>query len=163
MEQLNFFMKLKNLIHLQGEIIAWVKFPTLPSSAPTDIYIYYKGNSISVDSSDVWDSNYKAVFHLNQTATGNVDEFTDVTGNGNDGTTGGTGRINHQDSRETSQVSGQIGYGQQFAGPTVHSTSKNTRRLVIIIWVDEVGSWPTGDVTIELWVGDVEDVSWNWY
>ncbi|MGY8766719.1 MAG: DUF2341 domain-containing protein, partial [Nitrospinaceae bacterium] len=139
-----------------GELIAWVKFPTLPSSSTTDIYIYYKGDSISVDSSDVWDSNYKAVFHLNQTATGNVDEFTDVTGNDNDGTTGGTGRINHQDSRETSQVSGQIGYGQQFAGSTVHSTSK-IQGGGDYIWVDEVGSWPTGDVTIELWVGDVED------
>ena len=139
-----------------GELIAWVKFPTLPSSSTTDIYIYYKGDSISVDSSDVWDSNYKAVFHLNQTATGNVDEFTDVTGNDNDGTTGGTGRITHQDSRETSQVSGQIGYGQQFAGSTVHSTS-TIQGGGDYIWVDEVGSWPTGDVTIELWVGDVED------
>ena len=139
-----------------GELIAWVKFPTLPSSSTTDIYIYYKGDSISVDSSDVWDSNYKAVFHLNQTATGNVDEFTDVTGNDNDGTTGGTGRISHQDSRETSQVSGQIGYGQQFAGSTVHSTS-TIQGGGDYIWVDEVGSWPTGDVTIELWVGDVED------
>ena len=138
-----------------GELIAWVKFPTIPSSSTTDIYIYYKGNVISVDSSDVWDSNYKAVFHLNQTATGDVDEFTDVTGNDNDGTTGGTGRITHQNSRETTQVSGQIGYGQQFAGSTVHSTAK-TQGGGDYIWVDEVGSWPTGDLTMELWVGDVE-------
>ena len=139
-----------------GEIIAWVKFPTLPSTSTTDIYIYYKGNSISVDPSDVWDSNYNAVLHLNQTATGDVDEFVDVTGNENHGTTGGTGRITHAESRETTQVSGQIGYGQQFAGSTVHNTKK-TQGGGDYIWVDQVGSWPTGDLTIELWVGDVVD------
>jgi len=141
---------------LTGEIIAWVKFPTLPSTSTTDIYIYYKGNSISVDPSDVWDSNYNAVLHLNQTATGDVDEFVDVTGNENHGTTGGTGRITHAESRETTQVSGQIGYGQQFAGSTVHNTKK-TQGGGDYIWVDQVGSWPTGDLTIELWVGDVVD------
>ncbi|MCS5550995.1 MAG: DUF2341 domain-containing protein [Gammaproteobacteria bacterium] len=139
-----------------GELVAWVKFPTIPSTSTADIYIYYKGNSIFVDSEDVWDSNYNAVFHLNQTATGDVDEFVDVTGNENHGTTGGTGRITHAESRETTQVSGQIGYGQQFAGSTVHNTKK-TQGGGDYIWVDEVGSWPTGDLTMELWVGDVED------
>ncbi|MEO2201530.1 MAG: DUF2341 domain-containing protein, partial [Nitrosopumilus sp.] len=139
-----------------GELVAWVKFPTLPSTSTTDIYIYYKGNSISVDPSDVWDSNYNAVFHLNQTATGDVDEFVDVTGNENHGTTGGTGRMNHAESRETTQTDGQIGYGQQFAGSTVHSTNR-VQGGGDYIWVNEVGSWPTGDLTIELWVGDVVD------
>jgi hypothetical protein len=150
------FHEIEKFDSLTGELIAWVKFPTLPSASTTDIYIYYKGNSISVDSEDVWDSNYNAVFHLNQTATGNVDEFVDVTGNENHGTTGGTGRITHQESRETTQVSGQIGHGQQFAGSTVHSTKK-TQGGGDYIWVDQVGSWPTGDLTMELWVGDVED------
>ena len=150
------FHEIEKFDSLTGELIAWVKFPALPSASTTDIYIYYKGNSISVNSEDVWDSNYNAVFHLNQTATGNVDEFVDVTGNENHGTTGGTGRITHQESRETTQVSGQIGHGQQFAGSTVHSTKK-TQGGGDYIWVDQVGSWPTGDLTMELWVGDVED------
>jgi hypothetical protein len=135
-----------------GEIIAWVKFPTLPSTSTADIYIYYKGNSISVDPSDVWDSNYNAVLHLNQTATGDVDEFVDVTGNENHGTTGGTGKITHKTSRETTQATGQIGFGQVFGGPTTTGSGQGNGDY---IWIDEVGSWPTGDATIELWIGDV--------
>ena len=66
-----------------GEVIAWVKIPTVSASENTDIYIYYKGTSTS-SSSSVWDSSYKLVWHLNQTSTGTVDEFTDVSDTGND-------------------------------------------------------------------------------
>ena len=48
----------------------WVKIPKLLASYDTDIYIYY-GNSNAPDGQDpaqVWDSNYKAVFHLNESA-----------------------------------------------------------------------------------------------
>ena len=73
-----------------GEVIAWVKIPTVSASDNTDIYLYYKGTATS-SSSSVWDSSYKLVWHLNQTSTGTVDEFTDVSDTGNDGTGGGTG------------------------------------------------------------------------
>ena len=54
-----------------GEVIAWVKIPTVSASETTDIYIYYKGTASS-SSSSVWDSNYKLVYHLNQSSTGTV-------------------------------------------------------------------------------------------
>src|SRR3989344_5672823 len=51
-----------------GEFVAWVNVDTLSSSVDTDIYIYYGNASIAdqQDSIEVWDSNYKAVFHLNE-------------------------------------------------------------------------------------------------
>ena len=135
-----------------GEIIAWVKIPTVFGSVNTDIYMYYKGTSTS--SSSPWDDNYNLVWHLNQDSDGGVDDFTDSSGNENHGTSGGTGKQTHQDSRETSQVAGQIGFGQKFAGANIRNTNQ-VEGAGDYIWINEVGSWPTGDATIELWVGDV--------
>jgi hypothetical protein len=62
---------------------------TLSSSSDTEFYIYYGNSSASEPSSDatygsenVWDSNYKAVYHL--------DDANDSTSNDNDGSTTGT-------------------------------------------------------------------------
>jgi len=66
-----------------GEIIAWVNIPTLLAASTTDIYIYYKGPTQSTPS-NMWDSNYKLVYHLNQTSTGTLNEFVDASGTGND-------------------------------------------------------------------------------
>jgi hypothetical protein len=136
-----------------GEIIAWVKIPTVFGSENTDIYMYYKGTSTS--SSSPWDDNYNLVWHLNQDSDGTVDDFADSSGNENHGTSGGTGKQAHDDSRETSQVAGQIGHGQKFAGANIRSASSNAEGAGDYIWINEVGSWPTGDATIELWVGDI--------
>jgi len=135
-----------------GEIIAWVKIPTVFGSVNTDIYMYYKGTSTS--SSSPWDDNYNLVWHLNQDSDGTVDDFADSSGNENHGTSGGTGKQAHQNGRETSQVAGQIGFGQKFAGANIRNTSDNEGQGDYI-WINEVGSWPTGDATIELWVGDI--------
>jgi len=135
-----------------GEIIAWVKIPTVFGSVNTDIYMYYKGTSTS--SSSPWDDNYNLVWHLNQDSDGTVDDFADSSGNENHGTSGGTGKQAHQNSRETSQVAGQIGFGQKFAGANVRNTNV-VEGAGDYIWINEVGSWPTGDATIELWVGDI--------
>ena len=131
-----------------GEIIAWIKIPTVSGSENTDIYMYYKGTSTS-DSSSVWDDNYKLVYHLNQTASGTVGEFTDVSGNGNDGIAGGTGLITQKAGRQTTQVEAKIGYGQSFDGPT--QTANNNQGSGDYIWVNKVQSWPTGDSTVEFW------------
>ena len=135
-----------------GEIIAWVKIPTVFGSVNTDIYMYYKGTSTT--SSSPWDDFYNLVWHLNQDSDGTVDDFADSSGNENHGTSGGTGKQAHQNSRETSQVSGQIGFGQKFAGANIRNTNV-VEGAGDYIWINEVGSWPTGDATIELWVGDI--------
>ena len=82
-----------------GEVIAWVKIPTLSASTGTDIYIYYKG-IVEIDASSVWDDNYKLVLHLNQTSAGTENEFYDVSDNGNDGTGGGEGDKTNDSNNE---------------------------------------------------------------
>jgi hypothetical protein len=54
-----------------GELVAWVKIPTLDANANTVIYMYY-GNSCIADETQnrnaVWNSNYKMVQHLQETS-----------------------------------------------------------------------------------------------
>ena len=50
-----------------GELVAWVKVPTLSSTEDTVIYMYYgnAGVGSQEDAENVWVSNYKGVWHLN--------------------------------------------------------------------------------------------------
>jgi Concanavalin A-like lectin/glucanases superfamily/Domain of unknown function (DUF2341) len=55
-----------------GACAFWVKVPTLSHSADTVIYIAYGDATISTDQSDktnVWDANFKGVYHLGITST----------------------------------------------------------------------------------------------
>src|SRR3972149_700500 len=50
-----------------GELVAWVKVPSLSSSSNTPLYMYY-GNDAAAsqqDATGVWSSGYEAVYHLN--------------------------------------------------------------------------------------------------
>ena len=141
-----------------GEVIAWVKIPTLSASTGTDIYIYYKG-IVEIDASSVWDDNYKLVLHLNQTSAGTENEFYDVSDNGNDGTGGGEGDKTNDSNRIPTRAEGKIGYGQSFDGPTKRNTQDGTGDF---IWIDSVNNWTTNmDVTTEFWINvdsDHDDV-----
>ena len=49
-----------------GELVAWVKVSSLSSSVDTDLYMYY-GNPTcgsQEDAANVWDNNFKGVYHL---------------------------------------------------------------------------------------------------
>jgi len=101
-----------------GEVIAWVKLPTMSASSTTEIYIYYKGDTIGFNSADVWNDDYVLVWHLNQTSTGAIGEFTDSTSNGNDGRGGGGTKVAYSAGRISHITDGQIGNGQELKGPT---------------------------------------------
>jgi len=71
-----------------GQIISWVKVPTLSTTTDTVLYMYY-GNTVATDQSTttgVWDTNYKGVWHL---PDGTVLSANDSTSNGNTGTING--------------------------------------------------------------------------
>jgi len=138
-----------------GEIIAWVNIPTLLAASTTDIYIYYKGPTQSTPS-NMWDSNYKLVYHLNQTSTGTLNEFVDASGTGNDGTGGGEGDKTNDTNRIPSRTESKIGYGQSFNGPTQNSFKNDGTGD--FIWTDSVNDWPgnsgsdaDNDTTVEFW------------
>jgi len=76
-----------------GELIAWVKIPELKTSEDTEIYIFYGNPDIGSSqerSSDVWNSNYKMVQHMNEDPSGTAPQIMDSTSNDNDGTASGS-------------------------------------------------------------------------
>jgi hypothetical protein len=138
-----------------GEIIAWVNIPTLLAASTTDIYIYYNGPTQSTPS-NMWDSNYKLVYHLNQTSSGTLNEFVDASGTGNDGTGGGEGTKAYDENRTPTRVDGKIGYGQSFDGPTQPGFRSDGSGD--FIFTDNVNDWPgnsgsisDNDSTVEFW------------
>lgn len=66
-----------------GEVVIWVKVPTLNTSANTDLYVYYgnSGASDQQDATNVWDSNFKGVYHFGNGTTLSTE---DSTSNNND-------------------------------------------------------------------------------
>ncbi len=88
-----------------GDLLAWVKFPTVSPNSDTQFFIYYgdSGITTSQDSTSTWDDNYVLVMHMNGPDTGTE---SDATQYGNDGTINGVGGID--------TVAAQIGFGRDF-------------------------------------------------
>jgi hypothetical protein len=70
-----------------ANMTAWVNIPTLSSSTTTVVYMYYgnAGASSQQNKTAVWDSNFKMVQHLEESA-GGANAITDSTTNANNGT-----------------------------------------------------------------------------
>ena len=66
-----------------GHLIVWVQIPFLSSITDTEIYMYYGNFTASNQENpiDVWDTSYKAVYHLPETSG----QYYDSTSNNNDG------------------------------------------------------------------------------
>ena len=93
------YHEIENYDSSSGELVVWVKVPSLSSSQDTEFYMYYGNPSCSNQefSEKVWDSNYCAVWHLNN--------FYDSTFNSNDGTNHGT-----------DDCLGKISFAKDFVG-----------------------------------------------
>jgi hypothetical protein len=94
-----------------GELVAWVKVPTVSSSADTIIYMYYGNASVGSqqDPTNVWDTNFKGVWHLQQDPSGTAPQMLDSTLNNNDGSSNGT-------MTTGDQVAGKAGGSLDFDG-----------------------------------------------
>jgi hypothetical protein len=94
-----------------GELVAWVKLPQVSASANTVFYVHYGDpeQAEPVNPTDVWTSDFVAVWHLAQDpGPGMPGDIVDST-TGNDGTARAT--------MDTSDlVTGQIGNGLDFDG-----------------------------------------------
>jgi hypothetical protein len=60
-----------------GTVVAWVRVPTLQNIADTVLYMYYGHNTTTnvENIEEVWDSNYKAVYHLKEQLVSEKFEF----------------------------------------------------------------------------------------
>ena len=107
-----------------GQLIAWVIVPVVSSSSATVIYVYYGDNSITVptqNSAAVWDSQFKGVWHLQQS-------LNDSTSSGNNGTNSGS-----------TDASGRMARGRRFDGSssyvsTTSSELKTADSFTISLW-----------------------------
>jgi hypothetical protein len=116
-----------------GQLVAWVKVPSLPATTDTRLYVYY-GNSTppARTPEDVWTASYAGVWHLDQdpgsSTSGN---FLDATAANRDGTA--------RNMMSNDSVSAQIGLGLNFDGmndylelPSINVTGGFT----ISMWID---------------------------
>ncbi|MCG8373731.1 MAG: DUF2341 domain-containing protein [Balneolales bacterium] len=119
-----------------GEVVFWVRFPTLSVTTDTEFYAYFGNPDITTDpsSTNVWDSNYKMVLHLDETANGPTN-FTDA-----------SGEISSTDISDngTRAGTGQIGGSREFNDPGTND----------VITIADNGVSPldiTGNITISFW------------
>jgi len=92
-----------------GQLYAWVEVPTLNALSSTTLYMYY-GNGAASNQQDVtgtWDTNYVAVYHLEEAVTdeGTGGTYDDSTTSNNDSAQNGP-----------DDVAAQIYNGQDFDG-----------------------------------------------
>lgn len=69
-----------------GQLVAWIRIPTLSHSSDTILYVFYGNHAITISQADpagVWDSNYQAVYHLGTLpASGIAPDSTSYANNG---------------------------------------------------------------------------------
>jgi len=153
----------QNYNSTHAHLIAWVKMPTLSNNSDSIITMYYGNPTIPnlQNDSEVWEDYYEGVWHLKESGTGAIDEFSDSSPNNNDGQ-GGTGLSSETPTR----IDGKIGYGQNFDGIDDHismGTSTTLQPSVITwsSWIKRTGNW-TGKRFSLFWTKSV----WNglgWY
>jgi RHS repeat-associated protein len=88
-----------------GQVIAWVRVPTLSHTSDTVLYVFYGNSSVTTSQQNpngVWDSNYAAVYHLANVGT---TVAADSTANGNTATLS-----------SVATASGEIGGAGSFNG-----------------------------------------------
>ena len=132
-----------------GALVAWVRVPSLSSSANTVIYMYY-GNAAAASQQNktgVWDANYVAVWHLNETGQRHGGEFKDATVNANNAQ-GGGGTA----AKTPARVAAKIAGGQNFDNvddyiTAPHSASLNLNlNVTLSAWVN-MRTFGTGNDT----------------
>ena len=85
--------EIERYVPQSGILVAWVRVPSLASGSSTPIYVYYGDSGVTCPLArpgDVWDANFKAVYHLQ----GNVLESTGLAQDAVDfGTSVTTGKV----------------------------------------------------------------------
>jgi RHS repeat-associated protein len=90
---------------VHGQVVAWVRIPTLSHTADTVLYVFYGNPNVTASQqnpSGVWDVNYTAVYHM---ANAGATAAPDSTANGNTATL-----------TSVSAVSGEIDGAGSFSG-----------------------------------------------
>ena len=114
-----------------GQVIAWVRMPTISHSTDTVFYVFYGNPSITTSQQNptgVWDANYKGVWHV---PNGSVLSLADSTSNGNNATDDGA-----------VATAGEIDGGMQTNGSTYATIGTPS----------SLANLAQGNVTFSAWV-----------
>ncbi len=89
-----------------GEVIAWVRFPTLGATTDTEFFIYYGNSSVTTDqsSSGTWDSNYQLVMHMDGTSNSTANAYS-ISDNGTSDIAGYIGRARDFERNQNNFIS----------------------------------------------------------
>jgi len=102
-------LKFERERHDQANSLAeyWVKIPAVSASADTIFYVYYRTEDTAdgADPTNVWDANYKGVWHKKDITTSTIN---DSTVNANNGT--------KKAANEPIEADGKIGKAQDYDG-----------------------------------------------
>jgi signal peptidase I len=108
-----------------GALVAWVQVATLSHTTDTVLYMYYgnAGASDQQQAANVWDSNFKGVWHLSEATGTNV---VDSTSNGHTGT----------QYNSPTQTAGQINGSLNFDGSSEYivTTSGESQTATSFTW-----------------------------
>lgn len=131
-----------------GTLVAWVLVPTLSSTIDTTIYMYY-GNAAAASSlesaANTWDE-YIGVWHMDEDPSGAAPQLVDWTGNGHNGTSGGT-------MTSGDEVAGKIGNAIDFDGSNDYFNTADTTHLDTIDTAISVSAWVTDNGNNSGWRG----------
>lgn len=103
-----------------GQLVVWIKIPTLSSASDTDIYMYYGNPAASNQQSvaAVWSNGYHAVYHFGESGT--CPTFVD-SALGKNASCGGAG--------SPTAITGKVGSGRDFDGTDDYMTTPTTTTL----------------------------------
>ncbi|MHA2274347.1 MAG: DUF2341 domain-containing protein, partial [Candidatus Kariarchaeaceae archaeon] len=77
----------QNYSSTQAHLVTWVRFPSLPATTDSTIFMYFNKpsqSSAEENPTNVW-IDYESVHHMNEDPSASAPQITDVTGNGWDG------------------------------------------------------------------------------
>ena len=122
-----------------GELVAWVKIPSLSTGTDTQIYVYYGNASLAGGSNQwnptgVWSDGYQAAYHLHNDEADSTDNH-DGTNSGSDNA---GGRVADGQDFEANDSSDKIGLG---------TWSVSGNKLTLQAWV-KFESFATDDARL---------------
>ena len=115
-----------------GNLIAWVKIPSVSSSSNTVFYLMYGDSSINTNQSDppnTWDSNFKGVWHMADSAANTTIKESTVTG------ANGTNNANTSSKTATGQIGKALSYNGSTDGSFAAINLSATNIATLSFWM----------------------------
>jgi hypothetical protein len=115
-----------------GNLIAWVKIPSVSSSTDTVFYLMYGDNSINTNQSDpvnTWDSSFKGVWHMNDSAANTTIRESTVTG------ANGINNANTSSKTATGQIGNALSYNGSTDGSFAAINLSATNIATLSFWM----------------------------